>query len=257
MIIPSVLFIVLGGLGVFLIGISKAGFGMGAGNLAVPLIALVVSSQQSVAILLPILCVADLFSLWFYKDKWNIRLLKMLMPSTVIGIVVGSFLLGVVSDFFLKKIIGLIAIAFVALQFMRYILRSTEAYKHKKWHGIFIGSIAGVLSTVAHAAGPVLSIFLLPMRLAKEVFVATVLVYFAIVNYVKLVPYFLLGLFDYHTFFLSGILLPFVPLGVYVGFRLNQRLSSRGFILAIYVLLLITGIQLLIGVDISEILVKS
>ncbi len=253
----SPVLLILGGLGIILIGISKTGFGGGGGNLATPLMALIASARESVAILLPILCIADLFSLWLYRGKWDVQLVKNLLPTTFIGIVAGSLLLGMVPDTFLKKILGLIAIGFVLLQFFRYrLLRPPKVYTPKKSHTFFIGGLAGLFSTLAHAAGPILSIFLLPIKLRKEVFVANTVIYFAIVNYTKLMPYLLLGIFDYHSLLLSGILLPFAPLGVYLGFRLNRRLSRRRFTLAIYILLLATGVQLLTGFNIVEISIK-
>lgn len=258
MTLPSILFIILAGFGVFLIGVSKTGFGATGGNLAVPLMALVIPAQESLAILLPVLCIADLFSLWLYKGKWNLHLIKILMPSTFIGIVIGSLLLGIVPDIYLKKIIGLIAVGFIVLQFIRYrVIGYRGIYKPRNWHGVFIGSIAGGFSALAHAAGPILSLFLLPMKLTKETFVATTVVYLAIVNYLKLVPYILLDMFDYRSLLLSGIVLPFALFGVYIGYKLNLRLSSRWFFFFVYILLLVTAIQLLTGTNIFEIILKS
>jgi uncharacterized membrane protein YfcA len=228
-----VIFIAIGGLGIFLLGVSKTGFGGSGGNLAVPLVALLLSARETLAILLPVLIVADLFSLWFYRFKWNRELIKVLALSSIVGIVVGGLLLDVISDFYLKKTIGLIAVGFVAIQFLRRrIVKQREAYIPKRWHGLVFGGATGAMSTMTHAAGPLLSIFLLPMRLKKEVFVATTVLYFAIVNYLKLVPYTILGI-------------------------MSRVISDERFTFIIYMLLLFTGIQLVTGLNVMEMLLTS
>ena len=97
---------------VLLFGISKGGFGGGLGVMAVPLMALVISPVQAAAILLPILCVMDLVALWKFRGKWVWPELKILLPASLIGIVIGTLLFEYMTASLVRLIIGVVAIAF-------------------------------------------------------------------------------------------------------------------------------------------------
>ena len=97
---------------VLLFGISKGGFGGGLGVAAVPLMALVISPLQAAAILLPILCVMDLVALWKFRGKWVWPELRVLLPASLLGILVGTFLFEYMSASIVRLIIGVVAITF-------------------------------------------------------------------------------------------------------------------------------------------------
>ncbi|MEX2373394.1 MAG: TSUP family transporter, partial [Dehalococcoidia bacterium] len=100
-------------------------------------------------------------------------------------------------------------------------------------------------SFVAHAGGPPLSVYLLPLRLDKTTFVGTTVVYFAVVNYAKLIPYGLLGQFDATNLTTSAVLLPLAPVGVALGVILHRRLREDVLYDVVYAALLVTGLKLL------------
>ncbi|MFH1740458.1 MAG: sulfite exporter TauE/SafE family protein [bacterium] len=242
---------------VLLIGLSKTGFGPGAGVLATPLVALIMSADQAIGVLLPVLCVCDLFSIYFYRNTWNRRALFSLLPGAIVGIAVGGGFLavGMTSERVLKTGIGIIALLFVAYQTIRsQISASMEAYKPKKWHGWLSGLAAGFTSTVAHAGGPPVVIYLLPQQLGRALFVGTTVFFFAVVNYVKLIPYGSLGLLNVGNLSISLVLLPLVPVGTALGYWLNQHMTDRIFNTIIYILLFLMGLKYTFGIDIGMIL---
>src|SRR5918994_3492124 len=104
---------------VLLFGISKGGFGGGLGVMAVPLVALVVSPVQAAAILLPILCVMDLVSLWAYRGRWVLPELRLLLPASLVGIGIGTWMFGVMSPAVIRLMLGVIAIAFTLHHWLR------------------------------------------------------------------------------------------------------------------------------------------
>ena len=182
---------------VLLFGISKGGFGGGLGVAAVPLMALVVSPLQAAAILLPILCVMDLVALWKFRGKWVWPELRVLLPASLFGILVGTFLFEYMSDSIVRLIVGVVAITFT----MHYWINKTRANSvalssYPRSYGIFGGSVAGFTSFVAHAGGPPYQIYTLPLKLDPKIYTGTSVLFFAVVNAVKLVPYFFLGQFD-------------------------------------------------------------
>ena len=101
---------------VTLFGVSKGGFGAGFGIIAVPLMALIVSPVQAAAILLPILCLMDVFAIWVYRGRWVLPELRILVPASLIGIGVGTLLFEYMSPPIIRLILGFVAVAFTLNQ---------------------------------------------------------------------------------------------------------------------------------------------
>lgn len=231
---------------VLLFGISKGGFGGGLGTAAVPLMALVISPVQAAAILLPILCVMDIVAVWKFRGKWVWPELHVLVPASLLGILIGTLLFGYMSAAIVKLIIGSVAITFT-VHFWVNKRRSTSATlkdypRSYAWLG---GSVAGFTSFVAHAGGPPLTMYLLRRPLDRGKFAATAIVFFAIVNYVKLLPYAWLGQLNLDNLATSAALVILAPIGVLTGAWLHKRVSDTLFFAIIYVLLFCVGLKLI------------
>ena len=227
---------------ILLMGISKGGFGSGAGLFATPLMALAVPIPQAAAILLPILVVMDVAGLWAYRGVFSRENMKTILAGGVIGVVLGALTFRYFSEAWIRLILGALAIGFVL---QRYLLpaRALPASRSVP-QGLFWSAFSGVTSTIAHAGGPPLSIYLLPQRLDKAVMVGTTVIFFAVINAVKLVPYAWLGLFDARNLLTSLALAPLAPLGIWLGVTLMRRMSERVFYSVCYGLLLVVGAKL-------------
>jgi len=230
---------------VYLFAVSKGGFGGGLGVVAVPLMALVISPVQAAAILLPILCVMDLVALWKFRGKWVWPELRVLLPASLVGILVGTLLFEHMSASVVRLIVGVVAITFT-LHFWinKRRSRSTELLDFPRSYGILGGSVAGFTSFVAHSGGPPISMYLLRRPLDRTDFAATSIVFFAVVNYVKLVPYTWLGQFDTSNLATSAALVILAPIGVLTGAWLHSRVSDRFFFAFVYLLLFVVGLKL-------------
>lgn len=240
-------------LSVLLVGVAKTGFGGGIGVIAVPLMMAAAPPEMEAgteqAILLPILCLCDLFAIHFYWRKWSARDVVRLLPGGMAGIVLGALLMKEVSGekALLQLAIGLLSVLFVIHQARReWIARRVETLRAGWGPGTMFGGLAGFASMVAHAGGPPVVMFLLPRRLPRDLFVGSTVVFFIAVNYVKLVPYARLGLFSSDRLLASLALAPFVAIGAYLGVRLNRLINENLFRIVIYVLLLATGLKLLV-----------
>jgi len=110
---------------------------------------------------------------------------------------------------------------------------------------VFWGAVSGFTSTLAHAGGPPFAIWMLPQKLDKTVLVATSVVFFLVVNYVKLVPYAWLGQLNRMNLAASLLFAPLAPLGIWLGVWLHRRVSERAFYQVSYALLFATGIKLI------------
>jgi hypothetical protein len=228
---------------VLIIGVSKSGFGSGLGILGVPLMSLVIPPIQAAGIMLPLLCVMDLFNVWHYRFTWDATNLRILLPAGLLGILLGTFTFRYLPETLIRIFVGLIAMLFAANHFLGRTEKSQRA--PDRLRGGFWGAVAGFTSFGVHAGGPPVSMYLLPLRLEKSLFVGTSVLFFSVVNYVKLIPYYFLGQLNIGNLITSLLLSPLVPLGFWLGIKLHKRVDERLFYNLAYTFLLLTGLKLL------------
>jgi uncharacterized membrane protein YfcA len=230
---------------VTLLGLAKGGFS-GLGLLSLPLMALVVSPVQSAAILLPILIVQDVVTVWAYRRTWDRRNIAILVPSAVLGILAGYVLAARVSDAAVTLALGVVSIAFAV---RRLILErgsaTPEATRADVPRGVFWGSVTGFTSMIAHAGGPPFQIYVMPQRLARDVFVGTGAVFFALINWIKVPPYMALGQFSPENLSTSAALFPLAVATTWAGVLLVRRVPAERFYLIVYSLLVLVGLKLI------------
>lgn len=227
---------------VLLFGIAKGGFGGGLGIMAVPLMALVVSPVQGAAILLPILCLMDLVSLWAYRGRWIVSELRLLLPWSIAGIAMGALLFGFLSAALIRLLLGAVALSFTLHHWFERGGASARLFSPRV--GRIAAATAGFTSFIAHAGGPPISMYLLRRGLDRTAFVATTVVFFAVVNYVKLIPYALLGQLGTGNLATSLLLAPLAPVGIAMGVWLHNRVTDRFFFQVAYTLLFFVGLKL-------------
>ena len=228
---------------VLIMGISKGGFGSGVGLLATPLIALTLPMSQAAAIMLPILIVMDLVGLWAYRGTWSRENMPVLLAGGLAGILLGALTFRYFDDRVVRLAIGVFALGFAGQRLLGQQVAAPTPRSRVK--GLFWSTVSGLSSTIIHAGGPPLNVYLLPQRLDKAVFVGTTVVFFAVVNAVKLVPYTALGLFDSRNLLTSAVLAPFAPVGILAGLWLMRRVPEEHFYRICYLLLMLVGGKLL------------
>jgi uncharacterized membrane protein YfcA len=234
-------------LAVIFVGVSKAGFGGGAGLLATPLIAMVMPAREAVGVLLPLLIVSDLVAMWHYRHAWDPRPLRFLAVGLIAGILVGTAMLGRVDDVWLKRVLGAICLIFCAVQWGRtYVLKWEEGYQPGWISGTLFGFGVGTTSALAHAAGPVMAMYLLPQQMAPALYMATNVVAFGMINLLKLPPYLLGGLINGHTLTFTLWMTPFILVGTGIGLWCNRHVSPIWFSRIVYSVLFLSGWQLLL-----------
>ena len=227
---------------VVLTGISKGGLGGGAGGVASPLMALVIPPTQAAAVMLVVLCVMDIAGIRAYLGGWDRRILRVIVPAGLAGCVAGALTFQHLEDNWIRILVGGIALGFL---FYSALPRKRLRAKPSARAGWFWGMLSGFTSFVTHSGGPPLMVYLLPQELDKTAFIATSLVYFAAMNYAKIVPYVWLGLFDARNLATSLVLVPAGIGGIYLGLWLQSRIDARWFYRIIYALLFLSGTKLL------------
>jgi uncharacterized membrane protein YfcA len=227
---------------VLLLGISKSGFGAGFGSLAVPMMALAVTVPQAAAMLMPVLLVMDLLGLAAFRKHFDMKLIRFLLPWGLLGTLVGSFSFGLLDARLVAGVVGVFTLVFLAQRLL--FAPGPDSPHPPKWLGAILTTMSGFTSFIAHAGGPPVNAYVIPMRLSPLVFAATMSAFFTVLNLSKWIPYAWLGLLDMRNMATSVALLPFAPIGVWVGVRLAHRVKPLLFYRLLYAGMLLTGLKL-------------
>ena len=228
---------------VILLGLSKGGFS-GISVLAVPLMTLAVSPVQAASITLPILIVQDVVSVWVFRRAWDGRSLAILIPSSVVGIVVGYLLAARVSPAAVELALGMISLVFGGRQLWILWRGVVREHKSSDVAGVAWGATAGFTSQIAHAGAVPFQIYMLPKRLERDVLIGTSAIFFAAMNWLKVPAYAALGQFTRVNMTTSMTLFPLAVASTVVGAKLVRSVSPDRFYTLIYVLLVFTGLKL-------------
>lgn len=238
-------FLAVAVLAVLLIGVSKSGFGGAMGSLSVPLMSLRIAAPQAAAIMLPILLLLDAIGLVVFRGKSDRANLRILIPGGLIGILLGTLTFHFVDARWIKGMIGAEALLFGVDRLRQVSAAGSERRAPAVAKGLFWSSISGFTSFISHAGGPPILQYLLPQGLDRVRMVGTTTIYFAVINFAKLLPYGALGLLDTSNLATSLVLLPAAPVGYWMGLKLLKHLPRAPFNLLIAIAMLLTGLKLL------------
>ncbi|MEQ8473000.1 MAG: sulfite exporter TauE/SafE family protein [Marinoscillum sp.] len=209
-----------------LIGMAKTGI-HGTGMAAVPLLALVFGGKLSSGIMLPILCIADVFAVFYYHrhTKWA-HLIK-LFPWAAGGVIIGTYVGENINDEIFRIIMGVII--FVSLGIMIWQERSKNKHiPEGLWFAALLGVLGGFTTMVGNLAGSVMALYLLTMRLPKNEYIGTAAWFFMILNWFK-IPF---HVFAWETITLDSFLLdlttiPAVAIGAFLGVSVVKKIPEH------------------------------
>ena len=228
---------------VLIFGIVKGGFGGAVAIIAVPLMALVMPPTQAAAILLPILVLMDMLVVKAYWGIFDRRALTLLIPGAILGVGLGYLTAEVMNEHYMRILIGALSAAFGLQSLLG--LGSFSGKKHGLAAGSFYGALAGYTSFSIHAGGPPFTMYLMPKQLSPLLFAGTAGIFFAVVNVVKLIPYYALGQFNTDNLIYSLVLAPLAPVGVTIGRYLVRRSTPSFYYAVVSAALVLVGTKLL------------
>ena len=228
-------------LGAFLVGLSKAGLATGLGMLTTPLVATAMPARTAIGLILPLLCLADVLTMGFYWKQWDWKAIRNLQIGGVLGIAIGMLFVSRVSNNALSLAIGIVGLIMAVLLVVRERWYPDHVYRPSLIDGMLVGAAAGFSSAIAHAAGPIVAIYLLAQRMSKEAFVASNAIFFTVNNLIKVPPYVAAGLITTETLRHDLRYLPMLPLGVAAGWAINRLLPQRYFDVIVQVMLFVTS----------------
>ena len=212
-----------------LIGMSKAGIS-GTGLMVVPVMAGIFGGKASVGILLPMLIAADVFAVIYYNRHANWRYVFMAMPWAILGVVIGTVFGNSINDQQFKVVLAIIIIGGITLMLWQDWKAKKVAIPDKWWFAAVLGLAGGFTTMVGNAAGPVMSLYLLSMRLPKNNFIGTAAWFFFIINLIK-VPF---HIFSWETISLQTIkidliALPAIIVGVFAGIKIVKLFPEKAY----------------------------
>ena len=235
--------------------IIKNGVGIGAGIFLLPFLALVLPPKIALGLGAPAMLISDLVGVKNYWGEWDLKELKLLLPLALTGIMFGCFLIKITPDILFKQCVGIFALLFSSYHFAKMI--RARYFSHKtiekhpvegsNWSSIstvLFGFVVGVAGTVAHAAGLMMSVYLIQKSDNPRFFVGTLVLFFAVMNIFKLIAYFNIGIFTSQTMLLVCVLSPAIILGGYAGNMLNKKIPQELFRLIVLILIFLIGIRL-------------
>lgn len=216
------------------VGISGFGFAL----IAVPPLLLLFPPQTVVVL---IFSASLLPSVLVVANAWretDLRLVALLLPGALIGLLLGAQLLQLADATVLKLVAGL----FVAI----YALLMWRGYRPPRLDGLRAASLAGVASGALGSAigltGPPIIILFTARQLPRDVFRGTISAYFIVTSLIGLAILFAGGAIGAEEGRLTLLLTLPAALGVLVGNRLAHRLTAEVFQKLTLLLLLATGV---------------
>lgn len=219
----------LTGLSGAVVGLSKTGL-PGLGLFFVPLMALAFGAKASTGVLLPMLSLGDVFAVSYYRRHADVPRLVRLLPWALAGLAAGVTVGANLPDREFKRLLGVIVLVLLVLMLWQEFRKNKEAVPSGWWFPALAGFAAGFTTMVGNAAGPVMSLYLLSMRLPKAAFIGTSAWFFLIINLTK-IP---LQILFWHNISLASftidlMVLPAIALGAWLGLRLVGHIPEALF----------------------------
>lgn len=229
-----------------LVGMTKVGLS-GLTILIVPIFAEIFGGRPSTGILLPMLCIGDIFAVKYYNQHAEWMYILRLMPSTIIGIVIAVFIGNVISDNVFKDIIAITVLISIAVMIWRERQQNNITVPNNWLVSSIIGLTGGFATMIGNAAGPIMSLYLLSIQLPKNAYIGTGAWYFMIVNLVKVpLHIFIWNTITFQTFSFNITMLPAIALGSILGVKIVKKIREKPYRIFIIVVTTITALNLII-----------
>lgn len=231
-------------LATLLIGLVKGAFGGGFGLVGIPLLSLVMDPITAGAIMAPLFIPMDILALRYYPPKtWSLPDLKILIPTMIAGIGLGTIVLTLLDARLAAIAIAVTTLAFAAIWYAGG--QRTANHPRNHWLAAIAGTASGIATMVVHSGTPPLAVYLLRLGLAKDLYVGTTTIYFAVGNTVKVWPWLLIARPSAAVWATIMLCVPVAVIGVWIGWLLHKKLDQRRLYQACYALLVITSLKLL------------
>jgi len=232
-------------LAAFVTGFLRGSVGGGVGLALTPVLSLVLPAQSALGLTGLMLNLADPIILRHYWRQWNARQMRLILPTALVGILLGVWLISGMPDHSLRKVIGAVALVLALLQLL--FMRARIRVGHHWGVGSGVGALTGIASAVANSGGVIMGPYLAGLGLSNAAVVATGAGALFTSNCLKVVSYWSIGFLTLRMVWLSLLASPLLYFGSWLGWRLNAYLPRRWFALALIAISVAGSIKLLLG----------
>ena len=242
------LFYLVGLMTAFVMSVGKGAFGGGLAILGIPMLALVTDPITAAIVTAILVAAMDWIALGtFPRDSFSKPDLKWLLPGLLVGLGFGLLVFETVDRRLVALLVAVIALAFTAHYVLGKLSKAPARapLDVRPGFGLAAGVATGFTTFVAHAGGPPMALYLMRRGLTKTAYAATAVVVFTLGNLVKLPGYLYAGLDEPQAYVKALVLLPAVPLGVWVGRRILDTLPRDTIFNACYGLVGLGSLKLL------------
>lgn len=229
---------------ILIVALSKSGFLGSLGMMGVPLLSLIMPAREAAGMLLPLLCLMDVIGLIAFHREFDARNVRIMLIGGLIGTLTGWALWSVITDAEVLLIVGILTLLFVIDAVVPWRRRLADGTPPSRPWGVFWGAVAGLTSFISHTGGPPAQIYLLPQKMPPNIYSGTTVVFFAALNFGKLIPYYFLGQLSVANLETGALLAPVAIAGMLVGIWLVRRISGKLFYNVAYVLVFFVAIKL-------------
>jgi len=245
----------IGAVAAFIVGISKTGLPGGA-LIAIPLFATVFDGRLIAGGTLPVLIVADVFAIAWYRQHADWGILRALAPWIGVGYVFGSayFVAIGAATGALEVTVGIIVLAIVALQIVRMLRIDAPAGPVGAGAAATHGTVGGFTTFVANAAGPVVNTYLVRTDIQKHAMIGTSAWLYFVINITKIPIYVALGawasggpFFTADSLRYDALLIPAVIAGAFAGRLVFRWIPQGRFNIVVMVLSAAGALRLLLA----------
>ena len=229
-------------LAILLLGIAKGGFGGVGAPVALPVMSLGLPVEVAIGVLLPVLLTIDVVNVLNHRRNADYRTIALALPGALLGVGLGSILIFAIPGHVVGGGIGMIAILF-ALHALSG--KSGRIDGLPRWLALPFGAASGFTSSIAHAGGPPIHIYLLSRGYDQLRFAATSNMFMASVNVLKIIPFITVGTLNFETLRIAGWLLPAAAAAAGLGYLVAKLLPKPAFKYAVNGLMIIAGAKLI------------
>lgn len=211
------------------IGMSKTGV-QGLMLLIVPYMAMAFGAKESTGIILPMLCIADIIAVTYYKRIADWRVVAKLLPTAILGFFVAIYVDKLIPAQGFRQLMGWTLALALLVMIWSEIFGKENRWMKCWWYSAIFGLLGGFTTMIGNAAGPVMSVYLLSMRKEKMAYIGINAWFFLVVNLLKVpLQIFVWNNITWDSFQLNLLMLPIIGLGALIGIRLVKLFPERAF----------------------------
>ncbi|MEG2075199.1 MAG: sulfite exporter TauE/SafE family protein [Victivallaceae bacterium] len=228
-----------------LIGINKTGI-PAIGPLPVVLMAMAFGGNASTGVVLVILGITDIIAVAFYRKSADWRQIVRLIPFALVGLGAGALIMPCLDDIMMQYVIAIIILVLSLFNIAKkYFFREDAFSSRLNIVAPIFGFLAGLTTQLANAAGPVMAVYLLLMRLPKQTYMGTAAWYFLILNWLKIPLFISQDRITWETFRSSIGALSFMLIGAFAGYALLRKIPQKYFENTVQILIVLSALWLL------------